>query len=849
MTVTRGGCLAAFEAQAARTPAAIAIVSEGRATDYAQLNGQANALAQRLVALGARRGRFVGVHLERSPAMVVAVLATLKSGAAYVPLDPAYPAARLRTMLDDSTPCIILTRSTDAAALPPHAAQVLRMDRDTDLGSAGAAPAQIPPTDMDVAYLMYTSGSSGTPKGVLVTHGGVRNYLEWRSSYFPLTAADRCLQKASLSFDDSVWEMLEPLSTGARLILARPRFEYDTAYLVALMRQEQVTAACFVPSLLRALVEEPGADACHTLRRLTTGGETLTMALQRRVRDRFSSATLYNGYGTTETTIASTFWRCIDEPHARAVPIGHPIANTQVHLLDAALGPVPRGEPGEICIGGAGLAQGYLNRAALTAERFIGHPLAGPGGRLYRTGDLGCLRADGALEFLGRIDEQVKVNGVRVELGDIEAALLDHPAVKAAAVVCREAAGRTMLAAFIVPRGPVLPGRTEIRTFLRDRLPATMIPGRFAFLPALPMTPSGKLDRNALRGLPADPAEEHAAVAPRDEREAHLQRLWEGLLEARPIGVQDDFFALGGNSLLAVKLVAGINEVLGTRLSAEVLFETSTIESLARRLAEQAGAGGAGSCDADIIVPLAPDTGGIPLFLVHQIDGEIARYRLLAQHLRGRVPVHGIRAPEDPPLDDIGTMARRYVEAIRARHPRGPYALGGHSSGGLIAFEMARLLRSQGEPVSLLALIDVDAAMYRRRSLLDGLRFHHDRFRSLPPAYRRVYLWRNLARFGRAILSRAQGKGEPADDAGLPHGPVRAAMERAVGRYRPTRYEGPIVLFRATDRTISGTYGRTLGWKRLSHAPIRVIDVPGNHLTLLQGDGTEELAEHLQQYL
>ena len=331
------GCHQAFERQAALSPQAIAVAFEGGELGYGELNRRANRLAYALRALGARRGRFVGIYLERSPEMLLAMLAVLKSGAAYLPLDPAYPQARLRSMLDDAAPRVLVTTQGLAAALPMHAAHsvlieqaLLAAARDDDI-DAGVRAA-------DLAYLMYTSGSTGRPKGVLVTHGGVVNYLDWRASYFALRASDRVLQKASLSFDDSVWEILEPLSAGATVVLAQPRFEFDSAYLVRLIAQQRISAACFVPSLLRTIIEEPGVRACAGLRRLTTGGETLSVELQRRVLERLPGTALYNGYGATETTIASTFWRASMRPgRARCRSVGRsPIPRCMCSMHSAA---------------------------------------------------------------------------------------------------------------------------------------------------------------------------------------------------------------------------------------------------------------------------------------------------------------------------------------------------------------------------------------------------------------------------------------------------------------------------------------------------------------------------------
>jgi amino acid adenylation domain-containing protein len=843
-----GGCHEAFEKQAARAPDAVAVIAGELRMSYAELNWSADFLARRLRVLGARRGRRIGICLERSVQMLVAVLGVLKSGAAYVPLDPGYPAARLRVMLDDATPSVLVTSSTLAATLPAHAARVLELNNDGMAGDRDSGTDEGGPFIADdIAYVMYTSGSTGTPKGVLVTHGGVSNYLAWRESYFPLGPGDRCLQKASLSFDDSVWEILEPLCTGACVVLARPRFESDPAYLVDLIATQRITAACFVPSQLRMIVNEPASLSCTSLRRLTTGGETLSVALQRRVREVFPAAGLYNGYGTTETTIASAFWKCTDDPGQVSVPIGYPIANTRVVVLDSERQPLPHGVEGEIHIGGAGVALGYLNRPELTLERFIDDPfgpltgLSAARNRMYRTGDRGRQRLDGALEFIGRGDEQVKIRGVRIELGEIEAALVDHPAVSAAAVTCVDSpAGEKRLIAYVVPRGIEAPSASDLREHLRDRLPPSMVPHRFEAIAALPMTPSGKLDRRALPEVPEVPDERTAYVAPRDDLETRLVALWQEVLEARPIGVRDDFFDLGGHSITAAQVAAAIERAFGRPMPAALLFDAPTIELLARRLARTVAAKPAGP-----LVLLREGGPGSALFLVHQIDGDVARYRDLAQRIRGPRAIYGLRAPgledEGQTPDSIEVIAAQYVEALRCAQRFGPYAIAGHSAGGLIALEMAQRLLEVGERVDVLALLDADARMRMRRGALDAIRFHAEAIGELPRSQRGTYLRDNLPRW----LASAWRSEDPATPTTTEHNPVRSALERAVRAYQPKVYAGTMIVFRAMDRRITGTYSRNLGWRKLARGGLSVVDVPGNHLTMLRGSAVIPLAAAL----
>jgi amino acid adenylation domain-containing protein len=841
-------CHTEFEMRAIVTPNAVALAFGGARVNYAELNRSANRLARTLRDVGVKRGKRVGICLERSPEMVIAVLAVLKSGAAYVPLDPAYPQARLRTMLEDADLIVLVTTKRISAELPPHAARPLYIDQEPAAGAA-ADNLGIPVDAPDIAYVIYTSGSTGTPKGVLVTHGSVSNHLAWRRTYFTVEPSDKFLQSASLSFDDSVWEILEPLSAGACLVLTRPRFEYDSAYLVKLMIEQRITVACFVPSLLRAVIEEPEIANCGALQRLEIGGEALSVSLQRRVLERLPAAACHNGYGTTEATIVSLDWRCADIPGQTTVPIGRPIANTQVYILDSQQQLVPPGVLGEIYIGGAGIACGYLNRPTLTAERFVNDQFGSvAAAKLYRTGDLGRMRADGVFEFAGRVDDQVKIRGVRVELGDIETAILDHPGVRSAAVVCDETPSGTRLIAYVVPRdsGPV--SNVELRAFVRDRIPSALIPNRFESIAALPMTPSGKLDRRSLPVVHAAD-EQSNYVAPQTELETRLVRLWEEVLHARPIGIRDDFFELGGHSLSAVQVAVALEKTLGRSLSPGLLFEAPTIEKLSSRISTFSSNEVRGA-----LVPLAQGGPGAPLFLVHHVSGDITAYRDLAHYLGTGRPIYGVRTPEldgsERPPDRVEALASKYIREIRALQPHGPYLIGGHSAGAHIAFEIAQQLRSGGERVALLAILEADARTRSgRRNLVDSVRFQIDAVRSLPVKQRGAYIRRAFVRFAERLgrsASVSHAKRTSNDDT---KNAVWTTIERAIREYRPRSYPGAVTLFRATDRRVTGTYGRTLGWRRLAQGGVRVIDVPGTHSTVLRPGSEPPMAAKLRACL
>jgi amino acid adenylation domain-containing protein len=570
-----------FEAQADRTPDAVAVVFEGEQLTYSELNRRANRLAHRLRKFGIGPEVLVGICVERSLEMVIGLLGILKAGGAYVPFDPSYPQERLEFILRDSKVKILLTQRALSGIFPEHGLQVVNLDAsdDTIIQESETNPVDRVAPD-NLAYVMYTSGSMGRPKGVMISHRAVCNHLFWRHEYFPLTEEDRLLQTASYSFDDSVWEFFEPLMIGARVVMARPDSHQEPADLVRLISEQKITAMCLVPSMLQAFLEEIGVEACKSLRRVTTGGETLTVELQDRFFARMT-AELHNGYGPTEATIAATFWTCKRRSDQKIVPIGRPIANVQTYVLDKHLDPAPIGVTGELHIGGAGLARGYLNAPELTAEKFIPNPFSDePGARLYKTGDLARTLPDGNIEFIGRLDNQVKIRGFRVELGEIEAVLGQHPGVREAVVVARE--DTAALVAYVVSNGTEAPATSELREFLKARQPDYMIPSSFVFLKSLPLTPSGKVDR---RALPAPhqsrPELETPFVAPRSSIEEKLAGIWAQLLGLERVGVDDNFFDLGGHSLLATQAVSRVRAGFGIELSLRSFFEAPTVAGIA----------------------------------------------------------------------------------------------------------------------------------------------------------------------------------------------------------------------------------------------------------------------------
>ena len=576
-----------FEAQVERTPDSIAVVFEEQTLTYRELNTRANRLAHHLHTLGVGPDVPVGLCVERSLELLVGLLGILKAGAAYIPLDPAYPPARLAFMLADAEASVLVTQPQWMARLPMDGVQTVCLDgawervavQPGDNLVSGVTPANL-------AYVMYTSGSTGQPKGVMIPHSALSNHMHWMQETFALTAADRVVHKTSISFDASVWELFAPLLVGGCLIVARPGGHQDSAYLVELLATQQVTMLKLVPSLLQMLLAEDALGTCGSLRHVFCGGEALSPALQEQFCGHLE-ARLHNLYGPTEATIDVACWTCARGGEQRIVPIGRPIANTQLYLLDAQLQPVPIGIPGELYIGGASLARGYLHRPELTAAAFIPHPFsAEPGARLYKTGDLARYLPDGNIELLGRLDHQVKIRGYRIELGEIETTLEHHPAVRQAAILVREdTPGDRRLVAYCVLCHGLVADIHELRSFLQTKLPDYMIPATFVRLDALPLTPSGKVDRQA---LPAPgqtrPALSEAFVAPRTPAEEILADIWASVLGVAAVGIHDNFFALGGHSLSAVQVLSRLRKAFQVDVPLRTLFDTPTVVALARCL-------------------------------------------------------------------------------------------------------------------------------------------------------------------------------------------------------------------------------------------------------------------------
>jgi amino acid adenylation domain-containing protein len=847
-----------FEAQVERTSDAIAVVFEAEQLTYGELNRRANQLAHHLRALGVGPEVLVAICLERSLEMIIGLLGILKAGGAYVPLDPAYPRERLSFILKDAQAPVLLTQERLVAGLPEHDAKVICLDSgwETIARESGENPNNSTLPE-NLAYVIYTSGSTGQPKGVLVSHGSIADHCRNAQSCYELDSRDVVLQFASLSFDVSLEEILPTLIVGARLVIMGTNVWHPAEFHRKISEYGLTVLnlpTAYWQELAREWAGVPELVPNIQPRLFIVGGDTmLPDVLQLWQRTPVSSVRLLNAYGPTETTITATTFEIPPRPDrnttGQRVPIGRPLANRAIYILDQHGNPVPIGVHGDLHIGGVGLARGYLNRPELTAEKFIPDPFrAEPGTRMYKTGDLARYRPDGNIEFLGRADHQVKIRGFRIELGEIEVVLGQHPAVREAAVMAREdAPGEKRLVAYVVADSTA----DELRRFLKDKLPEYMVPAVVVLLEALPATPNGKIDRWALPAPDRSrPELEKAFVAPRDDLELQLAHIWEEVLGVRPVGVRDNFFELGGHSLLAVRLFALIEKRLGKKLPLTAVFQGATVEHLAGVLRQQATHGPQSS-----LVPIQPDGSKRPLFLVHPAGGHVFPYIHLAQFLGPDQPCYGLQARglEDgqDPHTRIEDMAAWYIQALQTVQPTGPYFLGGWSMGGVVAFEMAQQLHAQGQRVALLALFDgriptpdetfpeddAEAIMLVERYF--GISFDPmEALSELPKDQQLAFM-----------LEQAKSAGlVPAE---LDVSQARRFVDllrsdlRATQNYGLHLYPGRITFFKASETPAGTSPDPTLGWNKWASGGVEVHVVPGNHANLMYEPHVEVLAEKL----
>ncbi|HEY9747314.1 MAG TPA: amino acid adenylation domain-containing protein [Allocoleopsis sp.] len=858
-----------FAAQAERTPEATALVYLGQHLTYQELNRRANQLANHLQQQGVGPDVLVGLCVDRSPDMVISLLAIWKVGGAYLPLDPSYPRDRLQFMLADAEVKILITQSPHLSLFDHQIPQIICLDQ-----AQGAIAQQSPanPSDQitshNLAYVIYTSGSTGQPKGVLVEHRGLSNLIEAQRQWFNPQGDSRILQFASLCFDASIFEILMALANGATLYLAPQTTLLPGADLLQFLRHHAITHATLPPSVLAVLPIE----ALPALQILISAGEACSSAIVQRWAQ---GRRFFNAYGPTEATI----WATVAELTVDSAQptIGRPIANTQIYILDTHLQPVPIGVVGELYIGGSGLAKGYLNQPDLTAEHFIFPPSSFIPHPLYKTGDRARYLPNGEIEFLGRADNQVKLRGFRIELGEIEAVLQQHPGVQmAVAIAHKDSVEESRLVAYIVPQDQQSVTELELREFLRSRLPNYFLPSALVLLPALPLTPNGKVDRAALPLPELTTSEaERAMIPPRSQTEARLVQIWSEVLKREQVSISDNFFALGGDSFSALRLMAQVQQQFGQSLPLSMLFLAPTVEQLAEQLS------GVASPVWSPLVPLQPLGAKPPFFCIHPVMGVVLPYVELARQMGTEQPFYGVQPlgleRQQPPQTSIEAMARLYVEAIRTVQPQGPYYLGGWSFGGLVAFEMAQQLQQAGHEVALLALLDTLAPIPSNQpSLGESLRFLMTTVLKSLPTFGKDYFYLLIAalmttQIGRSLLQPllALSKTALSKTDGIaaslisPDSQLRLLKELALSpmlrifqansqaaqRYVPQIYSGQITLFKSGRSPNQSWQNRTLGWQDLTKTEVKVHSIPGDHFSILQQPCVQILAEQLRTYL
>jgi amino acid adenylation domain-containing protein len=841
-----------FESQVNRQPDAIAIHCGNDRLTYAQLNAKANHLAHFLLEAGIQRQQVVALCLQRSSYLLTAMLACLKAGATYLPLDPDYPQERLAYMLDDAQVCFLLHDQSSRAALP---AQYLGMSLSLD-DLRGQHHNTTNPNQVifpeQTAYIIYTSGSTGYPKGVPISHRAVCNFLQSMQQTPGMTNDDRCLAVTSLSFDIAVLELLLPLQVGAQIVLAEQQEIHDAKCLMALLEQHRITIMQATPSTWRLLIaaDWSGSPAL----RLLSGGEALPSSLAQQLRSKGIS--LWNMYGPTETTI----WSSCSEVTHEAPTIGQAIANTQIYVVNSQLQPVAIGSVGEILIGGAGLSIGYSDRAALTAERFIPNPFCEEAGeRLYRTGDLGRYRSDGQLECLGRVDQQVKLRGYRIELGEIEAALESHEAVISAAVVLRGEGGSQRLQAYITclkNQKPV--ADDDLREHLQARLPHYMIPALFHTLDAIPLTPNGKIDRNALPEINSQQRDITTYAAPRNAVESALQTFWCELLKLDNIGINENFFELGGHSFLVLQLASLIDKKYDIRLEMREIFLNPTIAKLARIVTDSSS-----NTSSSLITSfhsLDQDPANcINVILIHPLGGTVLRYANLANYLSKAQPCYAIQSSglnnDEPIYNSVDKMADHYLNTLAANNINGPYFIIGYSMGSYIAYEMAqKILNSNTITPKLAGLCIIDTSAIFDLTINDpnddlelikilssdrDIQLDINKLRELNKTEQRHAITSAL---------REIADDELIDDETLWRlFQVRLNNFRAMSLYKPLPYNGKLILI-SSDESRKKYSADNFFWDTYAQTVIHHL-LEGDHLGIIMGSSAEKIYTILSKYL
>ncbi|NCR69789.1 MAG: amino acid adenylation domain-containing protein [Microcystis aeruginosa LG13-12] len=822
--------------------------------------------------LGVKPKELVGICLERSLEMIVGLLAILKVGGAYVPIDPDYPQERISFMLQDTQVKILLTCESLETSLPNHQAIVVCLDKDwQQINQASQKNLNSAVSADNLAYVIYTSGSTGKPKGVEVIHRSV-NRLLLGVNYAHLDATQRFLQMAPIAFDASTFEIWGALLHGARCVIFTEDIPTATSLRNAIDKHG-ITILWLTAALFNTIIDN-NSQALSGIKQLLIGGEALSAAHVHKALETLPLTQIINGYGPTEST---TFTCCYPIPTQleatiKSIPIGCPISNTQVYILDNYLQPVPIGVVGELHIAGAGLAKGYLNRPELTQEKFIPNPLSNyPDSRLYKTGDLARYLPDGNIEYVGRIDNQVKIRGFRIELGEIEAVLSHNEMVQSSCVIVREDnPGEKQLVAYIVPKLGVNLTSGDLRQFLSHKLPSYMVPSAFVLLEFLPLTANGKIDRRALKA-PSNTSDSDRFIEARNQLELNLVQIWSKVLKIDKISVHDNFFDLGGHSLLAPYLITQIKEQLGKEIAVTTLFQNPTIEQLATIIQTDSD-----SSNQSCLVPIQPQGSKPPFFCVPGAGGRPFYFYHLGRYLGKDQPFYSFENDlyqqfgEITRIEDIASI---YLKAMQDLQPQGPYFLGGHSYGGNVAFEIAQQLVNQGQQVALLAIIDSSAPTYKdKQILLDYINWDHVRWLAEVSKGIEVYLDKTIDISYETLqlltveeqLKYALNFFKLANM--LPPNAETRQLEKIVQAYKTSclclidylpkqTYPGKITIIRASEELsddpnkdlIAGDCeDSSLGWSEFSTEPVEIHFVLGNHVSIMVEPHVQILAEELK---
>jgi amino acid adenylation domain-containing protein len=823
---------------------------------YLDLNTRANQLAHHLLELGVGAEAYVGVLIERSVEMPVALLSILKAGGTYVPLDPKHPPERLSLMINDAKVKVLITQKHLIDRVSDFEGTLICLDSIAlHLSAKSTKNPNVQVDPPNLAYIIYTSGSTGRPKGVAIEQRSVITLLHWARDYFDPEDIAVVLFSTSICFDLSVFELFVPLCWGGTVLVAE-----DVLEVMSLPPVRAITLINTVPSVISAMLQF--GNIPDSVRTVNLAGESLHRELVERIYQQSTVKRVLNLYGPTEDTTYSTFV-LTERGGSGPVTIGRPISNTQVYVLDRNKQPVPIGIVGELYLGGAGLARGYLNRPDLTAEKFIPNPFSKePGARLYRTGDLARYLPDGQIEFRGRSDFQVKVRGFRVELGEIEAALLSHSAVREAVVTAvGEFQNINRLVAYVVLNENHGAQVSDLRSFLHKRLPEYMIPSAFLVLDKLPLTSNRKVNRRALPVPDEIRPELIVTLQPaRDDLEVKLTQIWEDVLQVHPIGVKDNFFDLGGHSMLALNLLAQLRGIFNHDLRLSMLMKAPTIESLAAALRQYRG----GGAQKSSLVTINQGGSKRPIFFVHPIGGNVICYVELARHLGLDQPFYALQSKgldgEQPPLKRIEDMAKRYIDEMRAVQPVGPYVLGGWSMGGIIVFEMGRQLKTRGQDVAMLALVDATIAVTNKQfEQADETAFLTMFMTDLMQSSGSIELNpKHLKRLGPdeqlATLLENAKKAEiipPSIGVEQLRNLLLIFKENilATWQYVPEVYPGNIILFRAEEQPLELSKYKNLGWDDWASEGVEEHLIPGNHYSILREPNVKRLAEVLNKFI